>query len=397
MNSSVKRKIISKSQYFEPGNSVKVFLLVVICLMLFNPDYAFTQEGRTVSVGGTYLGLFNYFDQKNSDDSDPKRNQFDMAANIDFEWRLRSNVTGVFQLQGSPGGGSFGYPGSEVEITDLNLEIAFDDYYMTLTVGSFDTPFGIQTGYLSNNANAFNNPLLMNSLFYSAFAGAPMGTLNTIGVMGNYSQKNVDITLAVTNGTDESADNSDGGFEVSGTAVAKFPVDDGEARLAASYINSDDLSESGTNGTRSDFSGWMMEGMLAPIEYAHVKGYFGMVTYDDNIDATEDDVTIWMAEARYGQEMWHLGARISGWMPEDDNGGGGGISPSIPNPGMAVALGGITLVADQKITRIQAGGGYSISDNLMLKAEFFLDNYDKASFGQATDVQGIIIALNGTI
>ncbi|MBD3217990.1 MAG: hypothetical protein GF310_06885 [candidate division Zixibacteria bacterium] len=376
-------------------NTGHIFLpVLIICLMIL-PGSLFAQDEGDVDITGAYLGLFNILDQENSEDYSPSRNQFDLAANINFNWQIRENILGVFQLQGSPGEGSFGFPGSEVEITDLNVEFSFDDYDSKLTVGSFDTPFGMQTASLSNNGNSFGNPLLLNSLFYCAFAGAPMGTLNTVGAMGNYNHEYFDATLAFSNGTNESADNSDGGFEISGTAVGKIPVSEGELDFAFSYINSDDRSESGSNGTESDFSGFLAEGMFAPIEGAHVKGYYGMISYDDNDSDTDDDVNIWMAEGRYGREGWHLGVRISGWMPENDDGNGIGISEAIPNPGLAVQINGAIPYTDQKITRIQAGGGYMIVEDLIIKAELFLDNYDQSTLGDATDVQGVILGLNG--
>ncbi|MBD3382739.1 MAG: hypothetical protein GF404_11155 [candidate division Zixibacteria bacterium] len=372
-------------------------VLFINSIVLVILPSSLVAQDDAVTVGGAYLGLFNYFDQENSGIGEPERNQFDVAANIDFEWKIRSNIKGLFQLQGSPGGGSFGYPGPEVEITDLNIEFSFADQDATLVAGSFDSPFGMQTGSLSNNADTFGNPLLMNSLFYSAFAGAPMGTLNTIGVMGNYMHENFDLSLAVTNGTDESANNSDGGFEVSGTAMGIIPVAQGEVRVAGSYINSDDRSESGATGTSSDFSGWMSEALYAPASDIYIKGYFGSLTYNDNLDTTEDDVIIWMGEVRYGQDRWHLGARISGWMPQDEDADGSGISGLIPNPGLALQVAGTMPVIDQKITRIQVGAGYGLDDDLMIKIEIFMDNYDKASLTESTDVQGVIIALNGTI
>ena len=102
-------------------------------------------------------------------------------------------------------------------------------------------------------------------------------------------------------------------------------------------------------------------------------------------------------------ENWHLAARISGWRPRDDNGDAIGISPYVPIPGFAEPKPDIPLepngdpgylVTDQKVRRIQIGGGVSLYDNVLLKGEVFQDNYQHSVGGQSTDTEGFVAAIN---
>jgi len=71
------------------------------------------------------------------------------------------------------------------------------------------------------------------------------------------------------------------------------------------------------------------------------------------------------------------------------------MSTVLPNPGLAVSLGGISPVLDQAIRRIQVGVGRAIHDNLVIKGEWFFDDYRRLSAGQSTDVLGVIVSVNG--
>ena len=347
----------------------------------------------SVEVGGAYAGLVNSLRQDNRTAEDGRRDQFDFAVNLDFGWQLRDNVEATVQLQGGPGGGSFGLVGPEANVTDVNLAVAFPQPDVTLTVGSFDTPFGEETGYLTNNGDSFANAFFLNSLFYCVFADSHVGTLNTLGVMAVLATEFADFTAAVTNGTEEAATNGDGDFEL----VARVGLTPGEdrVRLAGSVIYSDESGPVDTVFVPKRFSGWMAEARLDPIEGAYVKGYYGMLQYWDGDGATEDDLGIWMAEARYGQGPWYLAGRMSAWMPEDDNGDGVSHSAHLPLAGLTLDDNGQWPVPDQQVTRLQVGGGFSFDDNLMLKAAYFRDDYDKETNGKTTDVEGFIVSFNG--
>ncbi|MFQ5579238.1 MAG: hypothetical protein ACE5FZ_01385 [Nitrospiria bacterium] len=355
-------------------------------------------SGGDFSVGGNYLGLINSFDVDNRTPTDPEREQFDFAANIDFEWTVRPDVLVTIQLQGGTGGGSLGFVGPQPAVTDLNVTKAFKDLNLVVVLGSFDTPFGEQTASLTNNADSFRNPFLLNSLFYSAFGGT-VGTLNTLGAMGTLSRPFGDLTVALTNGTSEDSGNPDGNFEW----VISAGTDAGVAglRVAGSLMRSDDLTAAGgPNGSfEADFRGWMLDGRYVINKNAAVKGYVGEVEYGDINAATKDEVGIWMAEATYEKEQWQLAIRVSGWDPEDAD----GLDPvngTIPNPGLnepwpVGGAGAGPARVDQSVQRIQLGASWSLSGDLVAKLEVVEDDYDKAVAGDLGGVDGVILLLNG--
>jgi len=356
--------------------------------------------GGDFSVGGNYLGLINSFDVKNNTPVDPEHDQFDFAVNIDFEWTVRPDVLVMLQLQGGTGGGSLGLQGPAPVVTDLNVTKTFNDLNLVVVLGSFDTPFGEQTGSLTNNADSFRNPYLLNSLFYSSFGGT-VGTLNTLGIMGTFSRAYGDLTLALTNGTSEGSENPDGNFEWVVSAGTDAGVEG--LRVAGSFMRSDDFTIStAPNGSfGADFRGWMVDGRYVINKSAAVKGYFGEVEYGDSDPATRDEVGIWMAEATYGRNQWQLSLRLSGWDPDDDNGDGAGVG-LLPNPGLNAPWsldpadgGALTARVDQSVRRLQLGISCSFSEDLVAKLEYVEDDYDKAVTGNLGDVDGVILLLNG--
>jgi len=353
---------------------------------------------KDIDISGAYLGLLNVFDGDSQTVTDPDHQQFDFAVNVDFDWKLHENVEITFEIQGGTGGGSLGFAGPEAVFTDLTLEFyhSHPGLDMEIEIGSFDTPFGEQTGSLTNNANAFENPLFLNSLFYSAFGGT-VGTLNTLGIMGIFETKAADVTLAVTNGGDEAASNNGGKFEY--VARVETSVLPGIARFGGSYMTGDDSFAAGTDaadGFQADFSGWMVDGKVEPLPGFALKAYFGEVSYDDKLAATKDDVGIWMGEAAYGQGPWQVAVRFSGWTPDDDNGDGAGMSKAIPNPGLTGGWDEVTQNADQKIVRLQAGGSWKLYENLVAKLEYVRDDADKKTLGRSTDMDGWMLLLNGS-
>jgi len=379
-------------------------IIMIIMIVVF----IFPQTGKSeVSVGGNYMGLINTFDVDHSKAVDPERNQFDFAVNIDFEWKIKPNIIIFTQLQGGTGGGSLGFVGPEPAVTDLNITFEFDDSGLVLVIGSFDTPFGEQTEYLTNNADSFRNPFLLNSLFYSAFGGT-VGTLNTLGMMGTLETKMVELTLSLTNGTSEDAGNPDGNFEWVVSLETSAGIEGFE--IAGSFMQSDDfapgVSTDVPNGSfGSDFRGWMIAGNYVPIVGAQIKGYFGGIEYGDNVSTTKDDVSIWMGEASYGGGPWQLAVRVSGWEPDDNNGDGAGVSAVLPNPGLSAnwpssdPTGKVTTTAgpnvDQSVMRLQVGVSWFLMDDLVAKLEYVQDDYDKALKTQLGDVNGVILLLNG--
>jgi hypothetical protein len=353
-----------------------------------------------VSVTGHYLGVYNDFHQQNRVATDPERRQFDYAANIDVNWKISDRITGLFQLQGGPGGGGIplgdpqiGNPAFDVVITDLAAVIKVaDEPNLTVTLGSFDMPFGSEVANLTNNANATGNPFFLNDIFYSPFGGLT-GTLNTVGALASASWSIFDATAVVSNGTDESATNPDGKFAFLG-GVGVTPVSG--LRIAASYLTSDDTEPRGNSGLGANLEGWMVDGRYEFMEGTWIRGYYGNVELGDENPSTRDDVRIWAGEMRHGWQKWHLAARISGWDPDDDDGSGAGMSAALRNPGLALNYAdGIAIVTDQSVRRLQIGVGYQWLENFQVKAEWFQDNYDRPSGGRTSDVSGVIFGVQG--
>lgn len=352
-----------------------------------------------LTVSGAYLGVFALLHQDNRSPADPVRLGFDFAVNLDVSWRFNEQVQFVALLQTGTGGSEIGFQGPDITITDLNVLIAFPleaSLRLTsveLTVGSFDTPFGEQTGAQTNNADVSQNPVLLNSLLYSVLGGT-VGTLNTLGVMGTLHADFADFTAALTNGTDESATNPDGNFEIVLSAGTDFGGSD--FRAAGSFIASDDRDPSGSSGFAADLTGVLGELRFEPSHAVRLKGYIGALSFGDGNDATKDGVVVWMSEARYRAERWHLAARVSGWIPDDRDGSRTGVSAVLPNPGLSVERLGFAPDIDQEILRLQIGGGIDLAYGLGLRAEVVLDDYRQPTAGRSTDVAGLILALTGS-
>lgn len=367
-------------------------LTVVSLLLALIGGFGFSRDLRaksTVDIGGAFLGIFNSLDQSNRSDTDPKQLQFDFAANIDFSWEVYKNITVTLQVQGGSGEGALGFVGASPVITDLNVEIAVAPSF-AVTFGSFDTPFGLETPYLTNNADTSGNSLILNSLFYSALAETNVGTLNTLGVKGEFTGRWGSLTLALTNGTDEASFNGDGNFEWVVFAKSK-PLFDW-LTLAGSYMKSNDRSISGESGTRSDYSAWMADLEIARKKLLFIRAYYGRVTYGDDLAATDDNVTIWKIETRFDIKSLYLAGKISGWEPGENPNG------LIPNPGYSVdfpAYDGPDVYIGQKILRFQAGLGWRYKPNVTAKLEWFFDNYKEIS-SENTDTKGLLLTCNIT-
>jgi hypothetical protein len=362
------------------------------------PHHAATMED--FEAGGAILGIFNAIQQDNQDDNDPRRNQFDFAANIDLTWQIQDNITGTVQLQGCPGEGTLFCGSAETITADIHITFTFDDPDASLTFGMFTFPFGEETENLTDVGSSFNNAFILNSLLYDALAGTSVAAPSLTGVKGTLSKGTVDLMLALTNGTDATATNPDGNYGIAGQ-VGFTPKALEELRIAASVIYSNDQTLSGESGTESEFTGWMAEGKYEFEKGFYVKAYLNHLIYGDDNPDTRDGVTSWMGEFQYGVEQWHIAARISGWHPRNHDGDRAGISPFIPIPGLAEPKpavppgpGGGAILTDQSVRRIQIGGGVLLYENVLIKAEVFQDNYQHATNGESTDVEGFIAGLN---
>jgi len=357
---------------------------------------AIPQSLSPLQLSGTFLGLFDALQQDERAATDPVRSQFEFAINIDLEWQISPHVRGFANLQSGTGGGVFGFQGPALNVTDLNLvfdaDLSGPVEAVSLTLGSFDTPFGEETAFLTNNGNSFGSPFVINSLFYGVFGGT-VGTLNTLGAMGRIETSFADLTVALTNGTDDSAVNADGNYEI----VVSLGTDYGLSglRTAISFIRSDDSDRSGSTGFAADLTGVMLDFRVEIADRVTAKGYFSRLRFGDGDAATEDDLSAWMGELRVGTVDSTRRPGCPAGTRDDSDGGGSGTSAVLPNSGLAVSLGGISPVLDQAIRRIQAGVGRAIHDNLVIKGEWFFDDYRRLSAGPSTDVLGVIVSVNG--
>ncbi|MCP5108195.1 MAG: hypothetical protein GY950_32715 [bacterium] len=368
-------------------------VILVIAAPLLVEGAGGTEEDKKFEIGGGLLGVFNIISHDNQPPTAPKKNQIDLAGNIDLRWNISSKVRVNIQFQGGPGEGNLGFAGSPPAMTDLNVELDLSEKFM-LTIGSFDTPFGISTFSLSNNGDASPALFILNSLFYSGLAGTNVGTLNTVGIKAEWDSDIVHLSAAVTNGTNETAFNPEGNFEF--VVLAETKPFFGGLYLGASYIKSKEYSDSGNSGSETDFSGWMVDVGYNYKKTLSVSGYYGMITYGDEYSWTDDDVLIWKAQVKlnFSNEKWFLAGRVSGWEPEAEDGDVEMVPFQIPRPGLYNDTDIMFPFPHRKINRFQAGFGYNFSENLVLRGEWIYDRYSASVLQGDMNTTGFLAALN---
>lgn len=369
----------------------KLFLLAIALVFFIFPWDSSGQNVDRLEIGGAFMGVFNYFQQTDQTTIDPKRQQFDLAVNLDFVWIIRPNIRTYIQLQSGPGLVSIGFAGPGVALTDLNVEIDLNKSF-ALTVGSFDTPFCLETQYLTNNGDGFTNRLFLNSLFYSALAGTNVGTLNTVGIKGLFHYRYGQVIAAFTNGTDETAFNPDGNFEFVASGCVKDLIP--KLHLVGSFISSGDKSAAGSSGMNAKYRGYILDSRYNFSDRFYVWGNYGQFTYNDNLAETPDGVRVWKTEASYGKKQWHIAGRISAWQPEKMKCKMSVPSRVIPNPGLGVDQMKIRLSSGQPIYRSQLTFSWYFDTKMLFKCELFSDSYRETPLTESTGVQGMIMALN---
>tara|TARA_Y100001935_G_scaffold253375_1_gene259429 strand:- start:3266 stop:4315 length:1050 start_codon:yes stop_codon:yes gene_type:complete len=328
----------------------------------------FAIDASKVNVGGTYLGLFNDFNKKQA--------QFDYATNLSFEYEIAPNVTGLAELQSSPGNGSLGFEGPNTVVTDLALttKLASKNHITTITLGSFDTAFGHETQYLSNNADTFNNHFIINSLTYSALAG-PMGTLNTLGVKMETNIKYVDIITSISNGTSETAYNKNRTFEKL-LQLSTHSFIDG-VRITGTYIDSDDSQDS-QDSFQTHLTGILLELNYLIQKNIEFKLKKAELIYDDQTTQTNDTVITHEIELSYNKQPICLAVKGSFWRPQ-----GSVSSLDMPNPGLLDQVSGA-------VDRIQFASGFYFNETTLFKTEFVHEIYEMLN----TKNTGIISGIN---
>jgi hypothetical protein len=352
---------------------------------------AWANKFKDLRLSGHFIGLYDVLTPIEAPDTLGKNRQFDAAANFDILWQIHQKVKGNIQFQMGTGFGSLGFAASGVVVTDLNVEIGLHPRFQ-LTVGSFDTPFGAETPYLTNNANSLGNSFYLNTLFYGAFAGTDLGTLNTIGVKGVWSGGLGELTGAITNGTDEIAFNPDGnfGFVLSGMSSPIWHSFQG----GLSLIYSADSSKSGSSGSATNFSGALIDALFEIETHQFLRGYVGLLNYDDDNSSTKDDVWVWKLEGRYPLSKGYLAARVSAWLPTETGDDRAAISPKIPEAGSGWRVRQIQPLGNQKVYRSQLGFGWPVIEDMYFKAELFYDYHVQKYQNDVIDILGIIVGLN---
>jgi hypothetical protein len=359
------------------------FKTVIITAVMLTLLPAIGPEGESnLKISGAFLGGFNYIHQENATETSPERQQFDFGANLVFQWEVSKRLRATVQFQGAVGEGSIGLASYEPVITDLNVEIDLSRSF-TAAFGSFDALFGLESDTLSSNADVSRNPLILNSLFYSAFTGSNLGTVNIVGFMAQFENQWCRLGGALANGTNSTALNEDGNFLY--LAFAQYKPFQKTIQIGASYINSKDRSLSGTSGTEVHLKGWMLDLSCHIRESFQAAAYYGEMTYGDGDHQTDDLVRTWKVEARYLFKEFHIVGRLSTWTP--------GNSLFIPHPGLAMDTGTAEVGPGEQIYRYQVGIGWAIKPNTLLKAEWVYDDYPYVN-SQNFDTQGVILVFN---
>ena len=285
------------------NNITKTFIKEIILLaILCSTSYANMSK---IDISAHVLGGINGLIQEDGDTTN-KRRGFDYAANIDFDYQVSDKLSGTIQLQTGPGNGNLGIVGPGAELTDISIRYSPEEN-KSYTIGSFDTPFGQHIGSLSNNADTFGNHFIVNSLLYDVFAG-PMGTLNTLGLMSEYSYEKERIQFAIANGTREDAQNSDGNFSLVLSAQTTRFSD--KLSLGLGLMTSNDETDN-TVGFQSDFEAGMIDFDYTINAYGGIKGYYAMLDFNDSNSATNDSVTSWMLESYCETEHYVFAAAIT--------------------------------------------------------------------------------------
>ncbi len=330
--------------------------------------------------------------------------QFNGLLNIEGAAQLQKNISITFLLLAGPAKSDiYQREDSNVSIADLFINIDnIMNSGLNLLFGSYDTPFGDQTKFVTNNAFTFGNPFIMNSLFYSAFGGE-VGTLNTMGLKIYKETKIWDLAVSINNGTDEDIDNSDNNFEYvasAGLSLGKW------FRFSSSFLYSDDrLTDEKSTGFGAKLTTGIVDARINLPSIgsgtSYIKGYYGLADWDDEKPQTNDILHFWMVECKYTfYKHLYFALRYSSWIPEDHNGDRAGVSEALPTPSTAFAESvkdhhnNIELTTDQTVMRMQAALGYLKNEKLMVKLVGFYDYYEHKSQNHNTDVLGFILAIN---
>ncbi|MDC0036975.1 hypothetical protein OAJ27_01865 [bacterium] len=361
---------------------IKIYILLAL-LSIGMPLQALDLNTKDISLSGHYLGLWNGFDTKKETQS-----HFDYATNFDVEFTFSETLTGMFQLQMSPGNGRLGFPGPQPSVTDLNLSYQPTSKHYQLTMGSFDTPFGPFEN-LSNNANTLENEHIINDIFYSSLAG-PVGTLNTLGLKADTSINNLDITLALNNGTGESSINNGNSYGTTLQIRNKTWIP--RTEMGISGIKSNDKADAGeenNNSFETDYSGALIHFKTKLYSHTSFNGYAGSVRYNNTLPNQDDTITVLRFGTTYQLDTTKkFSLQWSSWQPQHHS--GSGKTSAVPNPGLSEVFSSNTNVTDSMIHRTQATLSLKLDTHIWMKTGYINDNYE-----HGPNTHALITSING--
>lgn len=293
--------------------------------------------------------------------------QFDTAVNAFGTWSLSERTQAFVALQSGVGQGPLGLQGSGVVITDVGVcHRLYPDTQIQL--GSFDLPFGQETDRLTNNGALGGAGFVINPLLYTALAG-PSGTLNTVGVLLVRNIGQSEGKFFVSNGTGENAVNGDAQVAYGGTWIVPFA----DFRLGVSAWRSNDQGDAqhtAATSLKADVTAYVLD-IHTEQDGCWYSGSFGQMWFGDGTSkASLVTVGILGAGIRYAEIDWR--ARVSWWLPQDNDGDGLGISTRVPDPSMSTAFG--AGVSDRDVVRYQIGMSIPLESGVVAGMDAFLDH-----------------------
>ncbi|MBU1221111.1 hypothetical protein KKF34_01395 [Myxococcota bacterium] len=338
----------------------------------------------TPSLDGLVYGSFNSLGSPLKKGS-TKHYHFNGAVNAGGEFQFSKNLYFGAMIHFGNGGDSYGFKTDDgVVVTDLYMRIESVIFKkLNFTIGSFDMPFGEQTEVVTNNASSINNPFLVNSLFYSILS-SPTGTLNTVGIMGEFELNHLKITASISNGTGEGAANPEERF----ASVLKISYNyENKLKFAISGIFSDDRKNdllytglaSKLLGGLFDFHWNFHSGKFD----FNLRNYISIFRFDDENKITNKEIFYaGMSQIKITwNKKFYLAFRGSFWRPEDTDGDGNNITSSAPCAGYGCVWSESAdlIQKDQMVIRYQAALGYYYAKNILFKITAFTDHYQYSS------------------
>eukprot|EP01047_Picozoa_sp_COSAG01_P012245 COSAG01_NODE_547_length_15635_cov_102.896498_13_plen_358_part_00 len=352
-------------------NKLKLSLLVILLSLVSVQALQITDE---LAVEGQFLSLLTHTKSKNSNQSG-----FDFAANLTYIYTVSAQLEAVMQWQSGPGKGVLGLVGPQNQLTDLSLTYRPNEASQ-YTFGSFDTPFGLETARLSNNAGTSGQVFIVNGLLYEALAGK-MGTLNTLGIKTEHDLDYLKVVAMLSNGTGENAVNQDGKFasllQVSSQAICEG------LETGLSLWHSDDASDLDPSDSKQlDVAAYLLD-----LNYRYdqhlITTHYGQLTLEklSNTKSLKNKIDVASIAYQYQVQDWKLGLKVSSWRPKID--AKQASIDTLPKPGFASGD------AKEKRQRFQLAASYAISEALHVMAEFGQDQYE-----QSENVNYALVGLN---